>query len=264
MPSEMPNAKGEESALNPAAAAVSFGFRKVTAAEKKRLVGDHFDSIASKYDRMNTLLSFGLHYAWKRSAVNMSGIRAGDTVLDVCGGTADLALRAARLVGTSGRVLVYDINAAMMRKGQVKAAASQLAERILFVQGDAEQISFPDESLDAVTVGFGIRNFVHLEQGLREMRRVLKKGGSFTCLEFSMPSPRWFRALYDLYSFVIMPVAGKVLAGSSQAYTYLPESIRLFPLPDELSEMLRNTGFSRITYRRLTKGIAVVHRAEKV
>jgi len=242
---------------------VSFGFRKVSEAEKRKLVDEHFDSIATKYDWMNTVLSFGLHHLWKRVTVRISRIQTGDKVLDVCGGTADLALLAADLVGHTGHVLVYDINAAMMRRGQAKAAASRLSERILFVQGDAERISFPDSSFDAVMVGFGIRNFVHLQEGLREMHRVLKKGGSFTCLEFSTPDPAWFRALYHFYSFVIMPLAGRILAGTREAYTYLPESIRLFPLPEELSAMLQNMGFSKVTYKRLTKGIAVVHRAEK-
>ena len=212
---------------------------------------------------MNTVLSFGLHYAWKRTAVRMSGIKAGDKVLDVCGGTADLALRAAELVGATGQVVVYDINRTMMRVGQAKVAASHLSERVCFIQGDAERISFPDGSFDAVMVGFGIRNFVHLQEGLRQMHRVLKKGGSFTCLEFSRPDPAWFRALYNFYSFVIMPLAGRVLAGTRKAYTYLPESIRLFPLPDELSAMLQDIGFSKVIYKRLTNGIAVVHRAEK-
>jgi demethylmenaquinone methyltransferase / 2-methoxy-6-polyprenyl-1,4-benzoquinol methylase len=260
MPSD--NQHGNNAGV-PNESSVSFGFRKVSEAEKRKLVDKHFDSIATKYDWMNTVLSFGLHYLWKRIAVRMSGIKANDIVLDVCGGTADLALLAANLVGNTGHVVVYDINRAMMRIGQAKVAASHLAERVRFVQGDAERISFPDGSFDVVMVGFGIRNFVHLQEGLSQMHRVLKKGGTFTCLEFSRPGPAWFRALYNFYSFVIMPLAGRVLAGTREAYTYLPESIRLFPLPDELSTMLRNMGFSAVTYKRLTNGIAVVHRAEK-
>jgi len=263
MPSEIPNEKAEQRTRDKVETTVSFGYRKVSETEKRRLVRNHFDSIASKYDWMNTILSFGLHHAWKRTAVRMSGARPGDTVLDVAGGTADLALLAASRVGSAGRVLVLDINKAMMRRGQAKVADSGLIGRILFVQGDAEQIPFPDRCFDAVMVGFGIRNFVHLQEGLAEMHRVLRKRGSFTCLEFSTPSPRWFKALYDSYSFMIMPLAGKVLAGTREAYTYLPESIRLFPLPDELSTMLSNAGFSHITHKRLTNGIAVIHRAEK-
>jgi demethylmenaquinone methyltransferase/2-methoxy-6-polyprenyl-1,4-benzoquinol methylase len=255
--------QNKEEGRIPSESSVSFGFRKVSEAEKRKLVDEHFGSIATKYDWMNTVLSFGLHYLWKRIAVRMSGIKAGDVVLDVCGGTADLALRAADLVSTTGRVFVYDINRTMMRVGQAKVAASHLSERVRFVQGDAERISFPDGSFDAVMVGFGIRNFVHLQEGLKEMHRVLKRGGSFTCLEFSRPDPAWFRALYHFYSFVIMPLAGSILAGTRKAYTYLPESIRLFPLPDELSTMLQDIGFSKIIHKRLTNGIAVVHRAEK-
>jgi demethylmenaquinone methyltransferase / 2-methoxy-6-polyprenyl-1,4-benzoquinol methylase len=252
-----------ETEANTNKGSVSFGFREVSEAEKRKLVDEHFDSIATKYDWMNTLLSFGLHYRWKRIAVRMAGIKTGGVVLDVCGGTADLALLAANVVGSAGGVLVYDINRAMMQKGKAKAADSGLTGRIVFVRGDAERISFPDNSFDAVMVGFGIRNFVHLQRGLEEMYRVLKKGGSFTILEFSMPGPAWFRALYNFYSFAIMPLVGKVLAGSRQAYTYLPESIRLFPLPDQLSAMLYEIGFSAVSYKRLTNGIAVVHRAEK-
>jgi len=263
MPPESMHGKQEQQVTGKGSSSVSFGFREVSEAEKRKLVDEHFDSIASKYDWMNTILSFGLHYAWKRVAVRISGIKPGDLVLDVCGGTADLALLAAALVGSTGHVLVYDINRAMMRRGQAKVAAAGLSQRVLFVQGDAERISFPDGSFDAVMVGFGIRNFVHLQEGLTEMHRVLKKGGGFTCLEFSMPGPAWFRALYNFYSFIIMPLAGKILAGTRQAYTYLPESIRLFPLPDELSSMLGNIGFSRIIYKRLTNSIAVVHRADK-
>src|SRR5512136_615998 len=206
------NQHGKEAGV-PNESSVSFGFRTVSEAEKRKLVDKHFDSIATKYDWMNTVLSFGLHYLWKRIAARMSGIKAGDIVLDVCGGTADLALLAADLVGSTGHVVVYDINRAMMRIGQAKVAASHLTERVRFVQGDAERISFPDGSFDAVMVGFGIRNFVHLQEGLKQMHRVLKKGGSFTCLEFSRPDPAWFRALYNFYSFVIMPLAGSILAG---------------------------------------------------
>ncbi len=263
MTSEIKSRNNVQQVLVEAEGSVSFGFRKVSETEKRKLVDEHFDSIAAKYDRVNTILSLGLHYAWKRAAVSMSGIRDGNLVLDVAGGTADLALIAAQLVGSTGRVVVFDINQAMMRRGQAKAAAARIGERILFVQGDAERISFPDACFDAVMVGFGIRNFVHLEKGLAEMYRVLKQQGNFTCLEFSMPTSRWFRALYDFYSFIIMPLAGRVLAGTRQAYTYLPESIRLFPPPDELSAMLGNVGFSHITYKRVTNGIAVIHRAEK-
>jgi demethylmenaquinone methyltransferase / 2-methoxy-6-polyprenyl-1,4-benzoquinol methylase len=236
-----------------------FGYQKVPAREKGNLVQRHFDSIATKYDFMNTLLSFGLHYLWKRTAVKMMNLSPGKKVIDVCGGTADLAIRAARYVGPEGRVVVYDFNRAMMQAGKEKVHTALLDARIRYVQGDAEQISFPRGQFDAAMVGFGIRNLTHMEKGFSEMYRVLKPGGTLMCLEFSRPANPLFRFLYDSYSFYIMPIIGKLFTGSRTAYTYLPESIRLFPQPDELSALLRSIGFSTVTWRRLTNGIAVVH-----
>lgn len=154
-----------------------FGYRQVKAADKGLLVGKHFNTVAARYDLMNTLLSFGLHHLWKRTAVKMLGLQPGDRVLDVCGGTADLALLAARVVGERGRVLVYDINRAMLDAGRPKVARSHLGERILYLQGDAEHLSCPDHSFDGAMVGFGIRNLTHPEIGFWEMHRVLKPGG---------------------------------------------------------------------------------------
>ena len=241
----------------------NFGYQKVPAQEKVKLVQKHFDSIARKYDFMNTLLSFGLHYQWKRTAVKMMGLKQGSKVLDVCGGTSDLAILAARYVGSEGKVIVYDFNRAMMEAGKGKVHKALLAARIRYVQGDAEQISFPEGSFDAAMVGFGIRNLTHMEKGFAEMYRVLKPGGTLMCLEFSRPANPLFRFLYDSYSFYIMPFVGQLLTGSRTAYTYLPESIRLFPSPDELSAMLLKIGFSQVTDQRLTNGIAVIHNGVK-
>ncbi|MHB8068675.1 MAG: bifunctional demethylmenaquinone methyltransferase/2-methoxy-6-polyprenyl-1,4-benzoquinol methylase UbiE [Desulfobaccales bacterium] len=236
-----------------------FGYRRVAAAEKGLLVHHHFDTVATRYDLMNTLLSFGLHHLWKRTAVKMLGLKSGDRVLDVCGGTGDLALLAARKVGRRGRIVIYDINRAMLAAGRPKIARSPLAPRIDYLQGDAERLSCPDGSFDAAMVGFGIRNLTHPENGFKEMHRVLKPGGRLMCLEFSQPTRAWFRWLYDLYSFYFMPLAGKIMVGSWQAYTYLPESIRMFSRPQEVSEVLEEIGFSRVRFRRLTNGIAAVH-----
>jgi demethylmenaquinone methyltransferase / 2-methoxy-6-polyprenyl-1,4-benzoquinol methylase len=253
----------------------SFGYEKVSAHEKEKRVHDHFDSIAEKYDWMNTLLSLGLHYPWKRAAVRMGDIKEGDRVLDACGGTADLALLA---LGSDPRtlaplrrcqdasrslVVVYDMNRAMMEVGARKADAAGTGDRIVFVEGDLEKLSCGDESFDVAMVAFGIRNLVHPEEGLKEMYRALKPGGRFICLEFSRDVTWWFKPLYDFYSFAIMPFLGRLLAGSRKAYTYLPQSIRVFATPDELSATLRNIGFSNVTHRRLTQGIAIIHRAEK-
>jgi demethylmenaquinone methyltransferase/2-methoxy-6-polyprenyl-1,4-benzoquinol methylase len=238
-----------------------FGFERVPTREKSDRVLRHFNSVAPVYDFMNTLLSFGIHHAWKRASVRMLELRPGDRVLDVCGGTGDLAILTARRVGSRGRVIIYDINRAMIAAGLHKVRGGPLENRIRHVQGDAEQIAFPDESFNAAVVGFGIRNVTRMRRGFAEMHRVLKPGGRLMCLEFSRPVWPVFRWLYDVYSFYAMPFLGDLIAGSRKAYMHLPESIRMFPLPDELAHMLRQVGFSRVAYRRFTNGIAVAHLA---
>jgi demethylmenaquinone methyltransferase/2-methoxy-6-polyprenyl-1,4-benzoquinol methylase len=240
-----------------------FGYRSVPMGDKMNWVCRHFDTVASKYDFMNTLLSFGIHHLWKRTAIKMLGLNAGDYILDVCGGTGDLSVLAAKAVSPSGRVILYDINRTMLEVGKSKVVDSLFGKNVWYVQGDAERISFPDQLFDAAIVGFGIRNLTHMEDGFKEMYRALKPGGKLMCLEFSKPTSPLFRRLYDFYSFHIMPLLGWLIVGSRRAYTYLPESIRLFPLPEKLSSMLSKIGFSSITYRRLTNGIAVVHLAKK-
>jgi demethylmenaquinone methyltransferase/2-methoxy-6-polyprenyl-1,4-benzoquinol methylase len=212
---------------------------------------------------MNTLLSFGIHHWWKRCAIAMTDLQGGDRILDLCGGTGDLALLAARVIGPKGRIVLYDINWRMMVTGRPKITASKARTQIQYVQGDAERIAFPENTFDAAMVGFGIRNLTRMEKGFEEMYRVLKPGGKMMCLEFSRPVTPWFRALYDFYSFHIMPWVGKIFGGSRQAYTYLPESIRLFPMQDELATELERIGYRQVRYRNLTNGIAVVHMAVK-
>ena len=236
-----------------------FGYRQMPTAEKVDWVRQHFNRVAPKYDFMNTLLSFGIQYAWKRAAIRMMGLKQGDKVLDVCGGTADLSIMAARRAGATGQCVVYDINLAMLQAGQPKVRETPNADRIQLVQGNAEIISFPDNRFDAAMVGFGIRNVTHMEQGFREMHRVLKPGGTFMCLEFSKPVNPVFRRLYDIYSFYVMPLLGQLLVGSAESYSCLPETIRLFHLPDEIAAILTRIGFERVAYRRLTNGIAVIH-----
>lgn len=240
-----------------------FGYRQMPTSEKADWVRRHFDRVAPKYDFMNTLLSFGIQYAWKRAAIRRLGLAPGDQVLDVCGGTADLALMAARRIAPTGRAVVYDINFQMLRAGQPKRRGSPFASRVDFVQGDAENIVFPAGHFDAAMVGFGIRNVTHLQQGFREMHRVLRPGGKFMCLEFSKPVNPLFRWLYDRYSFYIMPLLGQLIAGSAESYSCLPETIRLFHLPEEISRILASLGFVDVRYHRLTNGIAVVHTAIK-
>lgn len=240
-----------------------FGFLSVPEKEKVEWVRRHFNAVAGKYDSMNTLLSLGVHYQWKRMAVKMMGLRAGDRVLDVCGGTGDLSCMAADWISPAGSVVLYDINWEMMVAGRKKIHHHGFANTISHVQGDAESMAFPGDSFDAAMVGFGIRNLTHFEKGFREMHRVLKPGGTFLCLEFSEPVTPWFRFLYDFYSFRVMPLLGKFFADCGPAYTYLPESIRLFPAPDELKRILQNIGFRDVVYRRLTNGIAVAHIGKK-
>lgn len=236
-----------------------FGFKTVPAEEKPRLVQDHFASSARRYDLMNTIMSLGIHHLWRRTAVRRMGLKPGDRVLDVCGGTADLSILAAGAVGPKGRVLLYDFNRAMIEAGRPKVVRASLSERVRYVQGDAQEIALKSERFDAAMVGFGIRNLTYMERGFREMHRVLKPGGTLMCLEFSQPTSPWFRRLYDLHSFLYMPLVMRVLGRSMPSYTYLPESIRTFPPPAELTALLERIGFTDVTYRRLTNGISVVH-----
>jgi demethylmenaquinone methyltransferase/2-methoxy-6-polyprenyl-1,4-benzoquinol methylase len=240
-----------------------FGFQRVPVDEKADRVLNHFNTIAKHYDFMNTLLSFGIHHIWKRLAVRMMDLAPGSRVLDVCGGTGDLSILAAKRIGPEGRVIVYDINRAMMLAGLHKVAKKDIEHRIRYVQGDAEFISFPEGDFDAVMVGFGIRNVTNMKKGFEEMYRVLKPGGKMMCLEFSKPTFTPFRWLYDIYSFYIMPFLGEMIAGSRTAYTHLPETIRMWPLPDELTTILKDIGFADVSHRKLTNGIAVIHLAIK-
>ena len=257
------NRKEQLAAPEDGAKPAYFGYERVDRDQKTDRVIAHFNSVARNYDFMNSLLSFGIHHLWKRTAVKMMNLAPGDRILDVCGGTADLAILAARNIGPTGNVIVYDINRAMIQAGFHKVADKDFASRIGYVQGNAETVSFPANHFDATMVGFGIRNVTNMPKGFEEMYRVLKPGGKMMCLEFSRPTFAPFRWLYDIYSFYIMPFLGELIAGSRQAYTHLPESIRMFPLPDELSDLLTQIGFTQVTYRNLTNGIAVIHLAVK-
>jgi demethylmenaquinone methyltransferase / 2-methoxy-6-polyprenyl-1,4-benzoquinol methylase len=234
-----------------------------SAPPREGAVGRHFSAIAGRYDVMNTLLSLGLHHRWKRLAVAALDLQPGERVMDLCGGTADLALKAAGPLGPGGRVVLCDFNRAMLERGMIKVRRASLAGRITAVQGDAESLCFAPGSFAAVMVGFGVRNLTDRARGLAEMHRILKPGGRLMCLEFSLPVSGWFRRLYDLYSFRLMPPAGRFLAGNRDAYRYLIESIRLFPPPAELAALLTDIGFRQVAYRRLTDGIAVIHTGSK-
>jgi demethylmenaquinone methyltransferase/2-methoxy-6-polyprenyl-1,4-benzoquinol methylase len=236
-----------------------FGLRTFKEGEKYKAVMRHFNRVAPKYDFMNSLLSMGIQHVWKRNAVRMLNLLPGHKVLDVCGGTGDLAILAARPTGPQGQVVIYDINRAMIEAGRSKIDPYPELAHIGYIQGDAESITFPDGTFDAAMVGFGIRNVTHLKRGFGEMYRVLKPGGKFLCLEFSRPTNALFRGLYDFYSFAIMPMLGELIVGSAESYACLPETIRMFPLPGELSAMLADIGFHQVRYRLMTNGIAVAH-----
>ncbi len=235
-----------------------FGFTPYNESEKVKRVNQHFDTIAAHYDLMNTILSFGIHYLWKRMAIGTLDIKPGDKILDVCGGTGDMALLSASKTGEKGIAIVYDMNRNMLKCGKNKHLKD-----VTFVQGNAEMLAFPDDLFDAVSIGFGIRNLTHLETGFKEIFRVLKKGQKACCLEFSKPTNRWFRKIYDFYSFTIMPVLGQAITGSKEAYTAFPESIRAFPVPEEITQVLKDIGFSKVEVKELTNSIAVIHTCTK-
>lgn len=250
----MSSAEGDELA--------DFGYRRIPAKEKPGYVQRHFAAIAARYDFLNSLLSLGLHRLWKRKAVAALGPAPGERVLDLCGGTGDLARLAATEVGPGGRVVLCDFSRPMIEAG-LKLPRPSPAAPILAVQGDAEALPFAPGCFNAALVGFGLRNLTHMEQGLAELHRVLKAKGRLLCLEFSLPKAPWFRPLYDLYSFGWMPLAGGLLAGNGAAYRHLAESIRRFPPPGEVAALLEGVGFTSVTHRPLTLGIVTIYQGVK-
>lgn len=241
-----------------------FGSKTIPVEEKQHRIRDIFSSVADKYDLMNDLMSFGVHRIWKRFFVEKARLKSGDAVIDVAGGTADIAILMAREIGERGRVVVYDINKEMLDVGKMKCIDRGFLKNIQYVQGNAEEISFPDNTFNAATVGFGIRNVTYIEKAFREMVRVVKPGGRVMCLEFSHPKSKLFSKVYDLYSFRIMPEIGDIITGNRGAYTYLPESIRKFPTQEELKKMLEGVGLFNVRYYNLFNGIAAVHVGIKI
>ncbi|MBI5561042.1 MAG: bifunctional demethylmenaquinone methyltransferase/2-methoxy-6-polyprenyl-1,4-benzoquinol methylase UbiE [Deltaproteobacteria bacterium] len=241
-----------------------FGYKVIPEEEKKGRIADLFTSVAASYDLMNDLMSLGTHRLWKKYVAEKTGLKQGESALDVAGGTADIALLLAGKVGEGGRVVVYDINRGMLLRGRDKCIDRGFLKNIRFVQGDAENISFEDNTFHCVTIGFGVRNFTHLEKAFREMYRVVKPGGKVVCLEFSHVGNPLLRKLYDLYSFNFIPFAGEKITGDRDAYTYLPESIRKFPKQEELKEIMEGAGLFRVKYHNIFNGIAAVHIGAKV
>ena len=236
-----------------------FGYREVPVGEKKKLVGEVFSSVAGKYDLMNDLMSLGVHRLWKRYFVGTSGVRRGDRVLDLAGGTGDIAALLHERVGETGEVVLGDINAAMLGVGRDRLIDRGLVRGVRYVQLNAESLPFPDASFDLVTIAFGLRNVTDKPAALREMRRVLKPGGRALVLEFSQVRPEWFRPIYDFHSFKVLPALGKLFANDAGSYQYLAESIRKHPAQEQLQAMMAEAGFERCSHRNLSGGIVAIH-----
>ena len=235
-----------------------FGFQRVAREEKARRVGGVFDSVAHRYDLMNDLMSFGIHRLWKRFTIEISGVRRGQRVLDLAGGTGDLARALATRVGRSGLVVLADINDTMLQEGRRRLIDSGFAGRVSIAQVDAENLPFMDASFDCVTMAFGLRNVTDKMAALKSVYRVLKPGGKLVILEFSKPADA-LRPAYDLYSFRILPLLGKLVARDESSYRYLAESIRMHPDQQELLAMLEDAGFERCRYSNLAGGIVALH-----
>ena len=238
-----------------------FGFETVDEADKAKKVAGVFTSVASKYDVMNDLMSAGLHRIWKRYAVSVSGVRSGQKVLDVAGGSADLSRLFLKAVGSSGQVVLTDINNAMLRVGRDRLLDEGIATPT--TQCDAEHLPFPDNYFDCVSIAFGLRNVTHKEAALREMHRVIKPGGRVIVLEFSKVAKPLEKA-YDFYSFKLLPKIGQLIAGDADSYRYLAESIRMHPGQEELKQMMVDAGLERVEYFNLTGGVVAVHRGYKL
>jgi len=236
-----------------------FGFRDVPVADKQKLVGEVFSSVAGKYDLMNDVMSLGIHRIWKRYFVATSQAKPGDRALDLAGGTGDIAALIKPRIGASGSLVLGDINGSMLRVGRGRMIDRGLVAGFEYVQCNAQALPFPDHSFDLVTMAFGLRNVTDKPLALREMHRVLKIGGQARILEFSEVKADWFKPIYDFHSFKILPRLGRLLAGDSASYQYLAESIRKHPPQDELKTMLDSAGFERTRYRNLSGGIVAIH-----
>lgn len=236
-----------------------FGFRRVDPAAKPGLVRDVFESVAARYDLMNDLMSGGIHRLWKHELIDRLAPRPGETILDVAGGTGDIAFRAAEAAGPGFRATVCDINSDMLAVGRERAAARHLDDRVSFVEGNAEELAFPDRAFDAYTIAFGIRNVPRIDLALSEAFRVLKPGGRFLCLEFSTVDVPGLDRIYDLFSFKVIPPLGRAVTGDAESYQYLVESIRKFPRPGAFAEMIGAAGFSRVSWQSFSGGIAALH-----
>lgn len=236
-----------------------FGYQKVGVEEKANKVADVFHSVADKYDVMNDLMSFGVHRLWKRYTIEMSGVRKGQRVLDIAGGTGDLAAKFARLVGDRGEVVLADINSSMLVHGRARMVDDGVVGNVEYVQANAECLPFADNYFDCISIAFGLRNVTHIDKALASMFRVLKPGGRLLVLEFSKPVAPGLGPVYDAYSFNLLPIMGKLVANDAKSYQYLAESIRMHPDQETLKTMMEQAGFERCDYHNLTGGIVALH-----
>jgi demethylmenaquinone methyltransferase / 2-methoxy-6-polyprenyl-1,4-benzoquinol methylase len=255
-----------ETSANAAEDRASFGFRDVEVGAKQGLVDAVFHKVASRYDLMNDLMSAGLHRVWKDAMVSWLAPPTGRgfEVLDVAGGTGDIAFRIVGRSRGNARAVVCDINTSMLEVGRERAEKRGLAEKVDFIEGNAEVLPFENGRFDAYTIAFGIRNVPRIEMALAEAYRVLKPGGRFLCLEFSSVDVPGLDRIYDLYSLHLIPEMGRMVAGDAESYRYLVESIRRFPHQERFAEMIRRAGFSRVSYRNLSGGIAAIHSGWKI
>lgn len=240
-----------------------FGFQTVNKDEKVKKVADVFHSVAARYDVMNDLMSFGIHRVWKLFTIELSGVRTGAKVLDIAGGTGDLAAKFAQRVGPEGEVVLADINESMLRVGRDKLIDRGLGHRVKYVQANAECLPFPDNHFDVITIAFGLRNVTDKDAALASMQRILKPGGKLLVLEFSKPQSTLLSKAYDLYSFRALPLMGKLVANDADSYQYLAESIRMHPDQETLKSMMLNAGFATVKYHNMTGGIVALHVGNK-
>jgi demethylmenaquinone methyltransferase/2-methoxy-6-polyprenyl-1,4-benzoquinol methylase len=247
-------------APTPPPTTVDFGYERVAPEDKARRVRAVFDSVANRYDVMNDLMSFGVHRLWKRFLLSQTGLRPGQHALDVAGGTGDIAVGLSAQVGPSGRVVLSDINAQMLRHGRDRLLDRGIVHNVDFALANAEQLPFTDRSFDCVTIAFGLRNVTDKAAALTAMYRVLKPGGQLLVLEFSKPVLPGLGPLYDAYSFSVLPVLGQRVAGDAESYRYLAESIRMFPDQTTLEGLLREAGFDGVRHHNLSGGIVALHR----
>jgi len=241
-----------------------FGYKDVPTEEKQAMVADVFHSVAAKYDVMNDLMSFGVHRLWKRFTIDMSGVRPGNKVLDLAGGTGDLTKKFSKIVGPAGKVVLADINSSMLEVGRERLTNQGYVGNIEYVQANAQYLPFEDNTFDAITIAFGLRNVTDKDEALRSMFRVLKPGGRLLVLEFSQTKNPLLKKAYDLYSFTALPFMGKLVTNDSESYKYLAESIRMHPDQETLKGMMEDAGFNRVSYHNMTGGMVALHRGIKV